>query len=102
MIKELAHREGLLTALGGRDEDSLLSVLNFIFKQMNTPAYSKTLIKLFNIILDMYSVVIHQSPLVCDLILKISQKIQVEIKSITSMMKILGLLESLMANKQVN
>jgi U3 small nucleolar RNA-associated protein 15 len=99
MIKELSHRQGLLLAIQDRDEDSLLPLLNFILKHLNTPEYSKTLIKLFNIILDMYSVVIHQSPLICDVILKISQKLKIELKSLSSMLKVSGILTALISNK---
>lgn len=99
MIKELSHRQGLFVAIGDRDEDSLLPLLNFILKHINTPEYSKTLIKLFNVILDLYSVVIHQSPLICDVILKISYKIKNELRSLDSMLKVVGVLSSLVSNK---
>jgi U3 small nucleolar RNA-associated protein 15 len=99
MIKELSHRQGLMVALGDRDEDSLLPLLNFILKHLNTPEYSKTLVKLFNVVLDKYSIVIQQSPLICDVILKISQKLKVELKSLTSMLKVMGVLTALISNK---
>ncbi|GJD07884.1 U3 small nucleolar RNA-associated protein 15 [Galdieria sulphuraria] len=46
VIEELVSRNGLKTALSGRDEESLLPVLQLLTKNMQNPYYSHTLIGL--------------------------------------------------------
>ena len=97
LIKELSHRDGLQIALGGRDERSLEPILFFLFKNINNPEYSKTLVDVSTLVLGMYSSVMSQSVLISELLFKLSLKVKEELKVQKSMTRVLGLLESLFA-----
>lgn len=51
LIEELIHRDGLRIALKGRDENTLVPILNFLDKNMLNPRYSVILVNVFEMVL---------------------------------------------------
>ena len=45
------RRGGLVSALGGRDDRSLMPILTFLARNINDPVYSEVLIEVTNILL---------------------------------------------------
>ena len=97
LLKELLHRDGLISALGGRNEQSLEPILQFIFKYISYPQYNTILMDVTNIVLDLYSNVVGKSAVVSELLNKLQKKVRDEIKTQEQMMPVLGLLDSLLA-----
>ena len=51
LIEELIHRDGLRIALKGRDENTLVPILNFLDKNMLNPRYAVILVNVFEMVL---------------------------------------------------
>jgi U3 small nucleolar RNA-associated protein 15 len=54
MMRELIHRDGLVIALGGRDEKSLVPIMKFLLKHVDHPKHASLLIDVSNRILGIY------------------------------------------------
>ncbi|ETO30852.1 kDa Trp-Asp repeats containing protein [Reticulomyxa filosa] len=61
-MEELWRRDGLEVALGGRDENRLVPVLEYCIYALPHPHLSKTAIHISALLLDIYSKVIGVSP----------------------------------------
>ena len=61
LIQELLRRDGLRVAVAGRDENSLRSLVNYIFKHMKKTKYTRVLLELAIVLADVYMPVINQS-----------------------------------------
>ena len=96
MIKELIHRDGLLTALSGRDEHGLEPLVRFLFKHISNPSYSRLLIDIAELVLDMYAPVASQSIVVSELLHKLAAEVKEEIKAMVQMQRVLGLMDALL------
>ena len=59
---ELNRRNGLKTALGGRDEKSLTLLLNYLCKYVNDPRFSYFLMYIVDQTLDLYAASIGNCP----------------------------------------
>ncbi|KAJ5069979.1 u3 small nucleolar RNA-associated protein [Anaeramoeba ignava] len=101
IIEDLVYREGLSRALSGRDDRSLEPILNFLIKNISTPVYSKILIHTTNTILDLYSRVIGESPLVDDLFDQLLLKVKNEVAIQKDLSVLLGSLELLFSANQI-
>ncbi len=97
MLKELAYRDGLLIALGGRDERTLEPLLQFLFKYIGHPTYTKTLIEISHLVLDLYASVAGKSLMLSELLHKLQERVKEEIRIQKSMTRVLGLLDSFVA-----
>ncbi|GJQ10685.1 hypothetical protein GpartN1_g2476.t1 [Galdieria partita] len=82
VIEELVSRNGLKTALSGRDEESLLPVLQLITKNIHNPYYSHTLIGLTKVVLSIYEQVLTSSirlrPLLEKLLSGVKEQLQIQ------------------------
>ena len=58
VLRELQRRNGLKTALGGRDEKELLPLLQFLHRNISDARFSSFLVEVVDIILDLYAFVI--------------------------------------------
>ena len=61
LIQELLRRDGLRVAVAGRDEESLKNLVNFIFKHMKKTKYTRILIEVAIVLVEVYMPVINQS-----------------------------------------
>lgn len=93
LLEELIYRDGLRTALAGRDDASLEPLLRFLMKNLCNPRYTKLLVEIVNIILEMYGGVIAQSSLLEELMRKISDKVQEEVRLEQDLQEVMGIFE---------
>jgi hypothetical protein len=84
ILEELCRRNGLVTALSGRDEVTLEPILSFLTRYISQPRYAKLLIHVVNTLLDIYSTIIGYSETIDELFLKLKQHIQTEVIALLS------------------
>ncbi|KAI8792920.1 U3 small nucleolar RNA-associated protein 15 [Biomphalaria glabrata] len=96
VMQELIRRQHIKTALAGRDDSFLRTVLQFIHKNLSNPMFMGTLLDIFNLVLDMYGIseLMNSGPLE-SLLVKIKALINNEVKLMTSVEEILGSLDLL-------
>lgn len=66
LFEELILRKALHTALRGRSEGSLKQIVSFLSGQLKKSHYTRLVIKIINILLDVYSNVMHEYPSLLD------------------------------------
>ena len=94
LIEELVQRgDGLHIAVAGRDDVSLEPIMKFILRHILEPDYTIVLSYVLDIILDIYSSVIHSSPRSLALLKKIRQKTTDEVRFQTKLHELKGMLE---------
>ena len=97
LIKELIHRDGLLIALGGRTEATLEPLVSFIHRHLIRPAFAPLLLRVSQVILDLYEPVALQSMVIHDLLVKLRDRVLQELEAQSRMHQVLGLLKCLTA-----
>ncbi|TFK75862.1 WD40 repeat-like protein [Pluteus cervinus] len=80
LIQELIHRDGLRTALAGRDDVLLEPVLRLLIKHVNDPRFGELVCDVTSVMIEMYTPVVGQSPVVDSLFLRLSKKVTAEIR----------------------
>jgi len=99
LLEELVHRKAVHIALGNRTHQELVPTLKYLEKYILNPRFNSHLFIIFDQILDIYAEVLGQSPIVDELLLKIHNKIRVEVSSQKQMFQLLGALEMMMSAK---
>ncbi|KAJ8662044.1 hypothetical protein O0I10_002376 [Lichtheimia ornata] len=97
MLQELIHRDGLESALSGRDDVGLEPLVSFLIRHINQPRYTPLLVDVADVLLDIYTPVVGQSPLIDGLLGQLAFKVNREIdlqKDLTQAMGILDMLFS--------
>ena len=61
LIQELLRRDGLRVALAGKDENELRNVVDFLFKHMKKTKYTRILLEVSIVLVEVYMPVINQS-----------------------------------------
>ncbi|KAJ1725659.1 U3 small nucleolar RNA-associated protein [Coemansia erecta] len=102
LLQELIHRDGLTTALSGRDELSLDPVLRFVVKYIDNPRYTQLLIKVADAILDIYGDLLSSSTQIGELLVRLRTKVRVELRLHQDLTMLLGSMEMLMSACEVN
>ena len=97
MLEELVARGALNTALSGRDDVALEPVMSFLIKYISNPRYSKLLIGVCTELVGIYSNVLGQSPSIDNLIYKLNKRVKEELALQTSMLKLIGALDLVIA-----
>lgn len=64
LFEELVERGSLYTAIGGRSEEELQSLLKFLIWKVGDYRYAAVLLEVTRITIDMYSAVLNQSQVV--------------------------------------
>lgn len=95
MIQELQIRDGLSTAIGGRDDVSLEPLLLFTLKHAFNPIFSGTLLQVVELVLDMYGGIIGKSQSCTEIIAKIVQKVHLEMMVQVNCLETIGMLETI-------
>lgn len=102
LLQELIHRDGLSIALAGRDELSLDPIVRFLIKFINNPRYSSVLIKVAELLLDIYGDLLHQSGRIAELMGRLRTKVRLELQLQQDLTMLLGSMEMLMSASQVS
>ena len=97
VIEELAARDGLDNALGGRDAVSLTALLRFISRHIAEPRYGKLMCSLTHRLLDLYASVVGVSAQVDLRLATIKDRAWEELKLQAALMEIQGCLEPVLS-----
>ncbi|KAI8366834.1 WD40-repeat-containing domain protein [Radiomyces spectabilis] len=79
LLLELIHRDGLKTAITGRDDVSLEPLVRFLIKHIHHPRYTNLVIDVTDALIDIYSPVFGQSPIMDDLLKRLLFKVKQEV-----------------------
>jgi len=96
VIEELIRRDGLTTAFSGRNDITLQPILKFLIKHINHNRYSGILIQACEHLLDIYSSVFGQSPIIDELFTKLQERVTHEIQYQKDLFGILGAVDILL------
>ncbi|KAJ2706441.1 U3 small nucleolar RNA-associated protein [Coemansia sp. IMI 203386] len=102
LLQELVHRDGLGAALSGRDELSLDPILRFVAKYISHPRYTQLLIRVSNVILDIYGDLLHDSTRTSELLLRLRNKIRNELRMHQDLTLLLGSMDMLMSACEIS
>ena len=98
VLEELSHRDGLETALSGRNEATLKPLLAFLVKHISAPQYARTLVEACGRVLGLYASIVGQSIEVDELFKKLELRVKDEVGLQKEMFQLLGSLETIFAS----
>ncbi|KAF9247088.1 WD40 repeat-like protein [Melanogaster broomeanus] len=93
LIQELIHRDGLCSALSGRDDVLLEPVLRLLVKHVTDPRFGEMVCDVSTLLTEMYAPVLGQSLLIDSLFLRLRKKVLAEIRFQKELKKAKGTLE---------
>lgn len=93
LIQELIHRDGLRSAMSGRDDVLLEPILRLLVKHVTDPRFGDLVCDVASLLIELYSPVFGQSPLVDSLLLRLRKKVLAEIRLQKELTKTKGTLE---------
>ncbi|KAF8974522.1 WD40 repeat-like protein [Flammula alnicola] len=99
LIQELIHRDGLRIALAGRDDVLLEPILRLLLKYVADPRFGELVADITCIVLDMYTPVIGQAPLIDALFLRLRKKVAAEIRFQEEVIKAKGALTMILSSR---
>lgn len=97
LMLELVRREGLKTALAGREEKGLSSILQFVNKYITDSRFSKTLIYVAELLIDLYLPDHGMSSSVDKLFLDLRRRLDREVTYIEELMVLQGAVDLVLA-----
>ncbi|XP_072437755.1 U3 small nucleolar RNA-associated protein 15 homolog isoform X1 [Chiloscyllium punctatum] len=97
VMQELNRRGVLQNALAGRDEKQLSVLLSFLIRNVVDPRFTSVLVNVAEIIVDIYSSVIGESPLVDNQFLKLQDLLEKEIDYQEELLEVLGMMDTIFA-----
>ncbi|KAJ7129618.1 Trp-Asp repeat-containing protein [Mycena epipterygia] len=97
LIQELIHRDGLRIALAGRDDVLLEPVLRLLVKYVTDPRFGEMVCDIAGMVIEMYTPVLGQSPLIDSLFLRLRKKVSAEIRFQKELLKTKGALDMVLA-----
>eukprot|EP00043_Microstomoeca_roanoka_P009156 m.87213 g.87213 ORF g.87213 m.87213 type:complete len:367 (-) comp14497_c0_seq1:2050-3150(-) len=99
-LHELVQREGLRTALSNRDDASLEPILRFVVKNITNPRYTRLLVNVAHLILDIYAPGIGMSRDIDTLFAQLASRLRAELSFQQSLMQTMGCLDAILAANQ--
>ncbi|KAF7432961.1 hypothetical protein PC9H_004905 [Pleurotus ostreatus] len=98
LIQELIARDGLRSALSGRDDVLLEPILRYLIKYVADPRFGQTVCDVAAFLIDMYNPVLGQSPLMDTLFLRLQKKVTAEVRFQRTLLQTKGALDMLFAS----
>ncbi|TCD69675.1 hypothetical protein EIP91_006692 [Steccherinum ochraceum] len=98
LIQELIHRDGLRTALSGRDDVLLEPILRLLLKHITDPRFGEMVCDVAGVVIEIYTPVLGQSPLIDTLFQRLRKKVAAELRFQQDLVKAKGALEMLFAS----
>ncbi|EPQ59415.1 WD40 repeat-like protein, partial [Gloeophyllum trabeum ATCC 11539] len=98
LIQELIHRDGLRTALSGRDDVLLEPVLRLLLKNVSDPRFGEMACDVAGLVIEMYGAVLGQSPLIDSLFLRLRKKVAQELQFQKELLKTKGALDMVLGS----
>ncbi|EIM88468.1 WD40 repeat-like protein, partial [Stereum hirsutum FP-91666 SS1] len=97
LIQELIHRDGLRSALAGRDDVLLEPILRLLLKHVSDPRFGEMVCDVAGVVIEMYTPVLGQSPLIDTLFLRLRKKVAAELRFQKELVKAKGALDMVFA-----
>lgn len=97
VMGELSERGGLRKALAGRDEAGLVPVLRFLNRNVCNPHYSAALIRVADLVLDLYGSALGRSLVVDELFVRLRRRLAEEAAFQKQLLQLSGTLDMLMS-----
>ncbi|KAF7721902.1 snoRNA-binding rRNA-processing protein [Apophysomyces ossiformis] len=97
LLQELIHRDGLKIAITGRDDVALEPLVQFLLRNIHNPRFTNLIVDVADVVIDLYMPVFGQSPLIDDLIARLSTKVKHEIKLQEQLVQTMATLDMLFA-----
>ncbi|THV08502.1 WD40 repeat-like protein [Dendrothele bispora CBS 962.96] len=98
LIQELIHRDGLRTALAGRDDVLLEPILRLLVKHVTDPRFGEMVCDVASIVIQMYTPILGQSPLIDTLFLRLRRKVTAELRFQRELQKTKGALDMIFSS----
>ncbi|CAL1700702.1 unnamed protein product [Somion occarium] len=102
LIQELIHRDGLRTALAGRDDVLLEPILRLLLKYVSDPRFGEMVCDVAGVVIEMYTPVLGQSPLIDTLFSRLRKKVAAELRFQQDLVKVKGALDMLLATASLS
>ncbi len=100
LLSDLIDRRALDAALAGRDDESLVPILAFLYKQINKPFFDEICIDVLDRVMELYSDVLAQSVVLSEQFRKIRRKLDDEIELQLTYMELAGQVETVAASRR--
>ncbi|KAG8456478.1 hypothetical protein GDO86_002311 [Hymenochirus boettgeri] len=97
IMNELKRRGTLKNALAGRNEQQLSTLLSFLLKHLVEPRFAPILVNVADQIIDIYSHVMDQSPVIYKQFIRLQDVIEKEMNYEEELLKALGMMDTLFA-----
>lgn len=97
LLQELIHRDALRIALAGRDDVTLEPILTFLVRHITDPRFGEMASEVAGVIIDIYTPVLGQSPLLDEMLSKLQNRIDGELRFQREVMKLRGALDMTLA-----
>ncbi|KIK68106.1 hypothetical protein GYMLUDRAFT_92761 [Collybiopsis luxurians FD-317 M1] len=98
LIQELIHRDGLRVALAGRDDVLLEPVLRVLVKHVTDPRFGEMVCDVARLVIQMYTPILGQSPLIDTLFLRLRKKVLAELRFQKEVRKVKGALDMILSS----
>ncbi|KIM20011.1 hypothetical protein M408DRAFT_79767 [Serendipita vermifera MAFF 305830] len=98
LIQELVQRDGVRIALAGRDDVLLEPVLNLLIRHLSDPRFGEMVCDIASIVIEMYSSVLGQSPIIDVLFMRLQKKLAAELKFQKEVVKLKGAVDMIIAS----
>ena len=98
VLRELKRRNGLKTALGGRDEKALLPLLHYLHRNIGDARFSACLTEVVDITLDLYSSTLGSCPSTDRVFVDIRKRVDKETRTLRQLMLLQGSLDLVLSS----
>ncbi len=98
VLRELKRRNGLKTALGGRDERALLPLLQYLHRNIGDARFSAFLIEVVDITLDLYASTLGSCPSTDRVFVDIRKRVERETRTLRQLMLLQGSLDLVLSS----
>lgn len=100
VLRELQRRNGLRTAIAGRDEKGLEPLLRYLHKNISDARFSAFLTQVIDLTLDLYAESIGTCPRTDKIFVDIKKRVDRETRSLRQLMMLKGSLDLVIAPKE--
>ena len=97
LLYELMRREGLKTALAGRDEKSLLLIMNYVTRYITDNRFSKLLVVVADMLIDMYCLEHGMSSAIDKKFNDLNRRLEREVRYVEELLKLQGTVDLVLA-----
>ncbi|KAF9268023.1 WD40 repeat-like protein [Marasmius fiardii PR-910] len=98
LIQELIHRDGLRIALSYRDDVLLEPVLRLLVKYVTDPRFGQMVCDVATVVIEMYTPILGQSPVIDGLFLHLRKKVIAEIRFQKEVLRTRGALDMILSS----